>query len=199
MKTKTKKKRLSIMTIFILAFMMIGTTAITFAFWAAGIGGADGDRGTDIDIGTGRQVTTELTFADSVTPGNLIPQTIAPRTEFNEVNEIVFAVTVRWMAESGTDRPQDLDGVIGELDVSTVSIVIEGRDFANETGRDGLGLFVIDIDNPGEIIGNDTDGVVVTITVRMNEPRDRDQYILVSGGTARLIFNFAVEPAENAV
>ncbi|MCL2177708.1 MAG: hypothetical protein FWB72_07215 [Firmicutes bacterium] len=198
--TKGKRKPL---LVGVLVLLMALTAGVTWVFWSAGIDGADDNRTGDITIGTAGSVQTELTFAQSDTGGRLIPGDIGLRGD--EVHEITFTFNVSWVAsDTQTEGASgaDLTGVVGELDVSVTQIMIGGQNFLNTMGRafatdpaDGFVdayLFEVDVDAPATIIGNGA-AVTVTVTVRMNQPLDREMYTLVAGNVATLTFNFSVE------
>ena len=187
---KLKSRRVKIIIITALVLLMFSTVGITWAFWSAGVSGAERDNNMTINIGSGQTITTALTVQDSQTPDlALVPFDITPRS--NETNEIVFTLNVFWdgTGEAGTD----LSGIVGELNIELVSIMIGSTNFAGVAGRAGQPLFRVDFEETHVIIGNSISAVVVTITVTMDQTSGPLQYGQIADKEAEFIFRLSVE------
>ncbi len=173
------------------AIAMVATTAISLAFWSSGISAAEQEKNLSVTIGTGKSVPTILSLDDVVnTTDALIPQNKTP--DEGETTSYVFSIDVEWKADPESESGDDIDGAEGVLTGACTAI---GDDWLEATGKDELPLFVVEFDEDSYEIFANGDPVTVTVTFKMNEPLDFDQYKLLEGQTLSITLEFEVTPA----
>jgi len=198
---KNKKRTILIA---LLAMMMIATIAMSWVFWSAGIGGDDDDGLFNIRIGDAGQISTTLTAQDIAgTPGNLIPHDVTPRAD-DEVNSIRGVFEVTWAATNAADNSYMI-GEASNLTAEVSSIEIGGVNFEHlfNVSFDVVGANDINYVG-GTPLGSGTDiygyigasAVYVRVTITMNRPADRDEFLAVRNQIANFTFTFSVEDID---
>ncbi|MCL2862095.1 MAG: hypothetical protein FWE22_06765 [Firmicutes bacterium] len=190
MQRQKSKKRIKTIIVIALVLLMLSTVGITFAFWSAGVSGAEADNNLTVNIGTGQTVSTQLRFSDSTTPDlALVPFDITARS--NETNEIRFDIDVFW--EGTGETGDDLNGVNGVLNIELNTIMIGSTNFAGVAGRNGQPLFRVQFEDEQAIVGNDAQALVVTIIITMDQTSGPAQYAQIAGQEAVFGFRFWVD------
>ena len=184
-------KRNKKFVVFLLVVVMFFTTAISYVFWTAGgLAPESQDQVLSVTIGEGNQVETEITLNSDMTAGQtLIPGDVVPTGD--ETHEIIFTIDTFWGGETS-----ELYGQTGVLDVMTTAIMINDLNFLDVTGLgDVQSLFNVQISPEQEVIvANSDTPIPVEVTISMIQPRDREQFLQVSGETLSLNIQFAVTP-----
>lgn len=234
-KRRTKK----VIALSALALFMALTIGLTWTFWQLGVGNAADPLNLTVNIGISGEISTFIDFAGRKDGGNLIPQHYSiPRTDEYDVRYVEFEINVTWLADlpqpsttaeeeaanlalnnaPGTLRATVASFVFGNYDLLHADAFAERAPAGDFTGN--ADLFEIELDpealeevapTPGvPIIAGCDVPVAVTITVRMNIPRQTDVrvfqsgetvnlsgqeiYNLISGSEGRLTINFTAVP-----
>jgi len=169
-----------------------------------------------------------LSDTDLAVQGRLIPQGLNHVTDGN-TQVITFSITASWITQvtSDQDAITGLEGTLAvnlasirfaEDDGTTLGDFIYNTDVDNVVAMPigfrnrnasivGDGRYYEDaplfevtaVPVTTTIIGNDTTGVVVNFTVRMNFPRNEAMYELIANSNIVLGFNFSVAPPDGFV
>jgi len=193
-KTKRNSKKLFVL---LLIAIMIATTVTSYVFWSSGVRGANEMHDLTVTIGIGNELVTQidLTAPGGTAAGNLIPGDITPNPALGETHQLTYTINAIW-AEGANETFGDLNGVAGTLTVTPVALTTgSGTELLTATGRGDNPLFTVSFDQTSyTVIGNDTNGTDVEISVTMIQPFDRAQYNLIAGENLSLTLRFEVEP-----
>jgi len=173
---KGKKLVLALLVLFALA-----VSGSTYAYWASEVNGNNQTVDNGVNIGTGEEITIDITVSDPETfSDKLVPTTVTPKS--GETNSITVTYTVTWEDDAL------LDGVVD----AEVLANVQNIKVANVENPFGLISVEASESNPSTIGLGET--VTFTFTVEMAEPTNIEQYNAVANKEITFNITFEVNP-----
>lgn len=174
----------------LLALVVLITSVSLVAYWPIAVKSPEGgSKKTTINLGSGGEVATEINFLGASERGNLVLVPAGKANAPNKTESISRSLTILWV--------EDLEGSVGSPEGAAFegNLNVRGEvilDSKDEQYREIFErLIIIEFDNLETIIFKEQ--TTFNVTVRLNMPRNEDEYILLRGREIRIrvIFNIS--------
>lgn len=181
---KNKNKTKKVVLLSTLAILAIGSIGSTLAYWASTVNGSETGADGNVNIGEGDAVDTKLSVSAASAGKYLVPVGLA--TQENQVEELEIVFTVNWSSDA-LRAPK----TAGKL-MPTLTEVTTPRAATPDEQAAVRALINCDFDRTSYAIATDSDPVLVTAAITLEEPPTAEIYQLIAGQNLSLVFNFAV-------
>jgi len=203
------KKTKKLLLVALLMFLVAAATGGAYAYWAGTVNAPTAaEKDISINVGTAKEVTTELSLNDTSTPyGNylLVPSGRSTDGTSNEVGgktlveEIIIKYDVSWDEAAGSPLAPGTQGTlsvtysdvkINSLDTYAAKVKVE---LWNGSGYDVLSSGTAKSMSP-KIVLADASDYAVQIKVTLIEPSNKTEYAAIAGQqiTMKLAFGVSV-------
>ena len=184
-----KNKKRLVLLLALLLVLLAGAAGGGYAYWAGTVNAPNNEeKSIEVTIGKAKSVSTQLTINDVEENKKLVPAgkiDVSEGEEAENVDEITFTFNVKW-EETETDHRAD--GTTGELTVSVE------KAFQNSAAEGYLDLVVVTPNiTTSDINLNASEDIVVTVTVKLTEPANKDAYEAIINEIIDLTITFSVE------
>ena len=194
MKRKNRKGHLNKTLIAFLFMLSIVLTTSTFAYWATSVEGTEDDAVGTLSIGSAESVDTKFVISNELnTGGLLIPKGQLNNSEINAVESIDLSFDVKW------EEDEDISQLAGTTSVGIVRISheleIEHNGEVLDLDKYSVIYDLITVaynpNNPETLI-LDENAKTYNFTVTLDEPKNQEQYNLISESTISVVFSYLI-------